>query len=40
MDDVEAGELWGFFGGFSPLPKKTSTNDAQSTHAYPTQLLW
>ncbi|CAI9262962.1 unnamed protein product [Lactuca saligna] len=29
MDDVEAGELWGFFGGFSPIPKKTTTNDAQ-----------
>ncbi|CAI9287528.1 unnamed protein product [Lactuca saligna] len=26
MDDVEAGELWGFFGGFSPVPKKTTTN--------------
>ncbi|CAI9270578.1 unnamed protein product [Lactuca saligna] len=40
MDDVEAGKFWGFFGGFAPLPKKTATNDAQSTHAYPTQLLW
>lgn len=40
MADAEAGEFWGFFGGFAPLPKKTATNDAQSTHAYPTQLLW
>ncbi|XP_023765341.1 villin-4 isoform X1 [Lactuca sativa] len=39
MADAEAGEFWGFFGGFAPLPKKTATNDAQSTHAYPTQLL-
>ncbi|KAL4590038.1 hypothetical protein LXL04_002956 [Taraxacum kok-saghyz] len=26
MADAEAGEFWGFFGGFAPLPKKTATN--------------
>ncbi|KAI3524188.1 hypothetical protein L1887_02840 [Cichorium endivia] len=39
MADAEAGEFWGFFGGFAPLPKKTTTNDAQSTDVIPTQLL-
>ena len=40
MADAEAGEFWGFFGGFAPLPKKTATNVAQSSEAFPTQLLW
>ncbi|KAK6942445.1 Gelsolin-like domain, partial [Dillenia turbinata] len=26
MADAEAGEFWGFFGGFAPLPRKTSTD--------------
>ncbi|KAK1417102.1 hypothetical protein QVD17_26224 [Tagetes erecta] len=39
MADAEAGEFWGFFGGFAPLPRKTAANDAQSTDAHPTQLF-
>ncbi|KAJ9557914.1 hypothetical protein OSB04_012528 [Centaurea solstitialis] len=40
MADAEAGEFWGFFGGFAPLPRKTNANAAaKSTHAVPTQLF-
>ncbi|KAI3803150.1 hypothetical protein L1987_31299 [Smallanthus sonchifolius] len=39
MADAEAGEFWGFFGGFAPLPRKTTVNDAQSTDTLPTQLF-
>ncbi|KAJ0701224.1 putative villin headpiece, villin/Gelsolin, ADF-H/Gelsolin-like domain superfamily [Helianthus annuus] len=40
MADAEAGEFWGFFGGFAPLPRKTTTvNDVQSTDTLPTQLF-
>ncbi|KAL6534722.1 Villin-4 [Orobanche gracilis] len=31
MADVETGEFWGLFGGFAPLPKKTTTDEAKST---------
>ncbi|KAG8066137.1 hypothetical protein GUJ93_ZPchr0004g39355 [Zizania palustris] len=27
MADAEAGEFWGLFGGFAPLPRKTSSED-------------
>ncbi|XP_023635046.1 villin-5 isoform X1 [Capsella rubella] len=27
MADAEAGEFWGLFGGFAPLPKKPAAND-------------
>ncbi|XP_010483240.1 PREDICTED: villin-5-like isoform X1 [Camelina sativa] len=27
MADAEAGEFWGLFGGFAPLPKKAAVND-------------
>lgn len=27
MADAEAGEFWGLFGGFAPLPKKPAVND-------------
>ncbi|KVH93644.1 hypothetical protein Ccrd_004304, partial [Cynara cardunculus var. scolymus] len=33
MADAEAGEFWGFFGGFAPLPRKTNVKAAQSTNA-------
>ncbi|KAD2394195.1 hypothetical protein E3N88_41172 [Mikania micrantha] len=33
MADAEAGEFWAFFGGFAPLPRKTTVNNAQSTYA-------
>ena len=31
MADAETGEFWGFFGGFAPLPRKTTTEEAKST---------
>lgn len=40
MADAEAGEFWGFFGGFAPLPRKTAANVAQSTDDIPPQLFW
>ncbi|PWA69895.1 villin/Gelsolin, ADF-H/Gelsolin-like domain protein [Artemisia annua] len=39
MADAEAGEFWGFFGGFAPLPKKTTVIETQSTDTHPTQLF-
>ncbi|XP_076910667.1 villin-5-like [Bidens hawaiensis] len=39
MADAEAGEFWGFFGGFAPLPRKTTENVAQSTDDIPPQLF-
>ena len=27
MADAEAGEFWGLFGGFAPLPKKSALSD-------------
>lgn len=27
MADAEAGEFWGLFGGFAPLPKKPAVSD-------------
>ncbi|KAK6944212.1 Gelsolin-like domain, partial [Dillenia turbinata] len=30
MADAEAGEFWGFFGGFAPLPRKTSSDEDKS----------
>ncbi|KAM0020504.1 putative villin headpiece, villin/Gelsolin, ADF-H/Gelsolin-like domain superfamily [Helianthus debilis subsp. tardiflorus] len=39
MGDAEAGEFWGFFGGFAPLPRKTTVNEAQSTDEIPIQLF-
>ncbi|MFS7944531.1 putative villin headpiece, villin/Gelsolin, ADF-H/Gelsolin-like domain superfamily [Helianthus anomalus] len=38
MSDAETGEFWGFFGGFAPLPRKT-TDDVKSAVALPTQLF-
>ncbi|KAK6151424.1 hypothetical protein DH2020_014059 [Rehmannia glutinosa] len=39
MADAETGEFWGFFGGFAPLPKKTSTNETKSTDTLPPKLF-
>ncbi|KAL7138141.1 hypothetical protein ABFS83_10G143500 [Erythranthe nasuta] len=30
MADSEAGEFWGFFGGFAPLPRKANTDEPKS----------
>ncbi|KAG5376180.1 hypothetical protein IGI04_040776 [Brassica rapa subsp. trilocularis] len=33
MADAEAGEFWGLFGGFAPLPKKPASNDDQTAES-------
>lgn len=40
MADVEAGEFWGFFGGFAPLPRKAALGEARNEEASPGKLLW
>lgn len=40
MADTEAGEFWGLFGGFAPLPKKTSSEDNGDDKETVTKLLW
>ncbi|KAF5198979.1 Villin-4 [Thalictrum thalictroides] len=39
MADAESGEFWGFFGGFAPLPRKTTTADDENMEASPAKLL-
>ncbi|XP_057767306.1 villin-4-like [Salvia miltiorrhiza] len=39
MADADTGEFWGFFGGFAPLPKKSSTDEPKSTDAVPSKLF-
>ncbi|KAI3814736.1 hypothetical protein L1987_14380 [Smallanthus sonchifolius] len=42
LADAEAGEFWGFFGGFAPLPRKATVKEAQSnqsTDVLPTRLF-
>ncbi|KAK4485582.1 hypothetical protein RD792_008225 [Penstemon davidsonii] len=39
MADAEAGEFWGFFGGFAPLPRKTNTDESKSTDIVPSKLF-
>ncbi|XP_051141612.1 villin-4-like [Andrographis paniculata] len=31
MADAETGEFWGFFGGFAPLPRKSTVDEPRST---------
>uniref|UniRef100_A0A0D3ALH6 HP domain-containing protein n=1 Tax=Brassica oleracea var. oleracea TaxID=109376 RepID=A0A0D3ALH6_BRAOL len=33
MADTEAGEFWGLFGGFAPLPKKSALRDHQTAES-------
>ncbi|KAL0729194.1 hypothetical protein Bca4012_025287 [Brassica carinata] len=33
MADAEAGEFWGLFGGFAPLPKKSALSDHQTAES-------
>ncbi|KAL0681890.1 hypothetical protein Bca4012_048737 [Brassica carinata] len=33
MADAEAGEFWGLFGGFAPLPKKSALRDHQTAES-------
>lgn len=39
MADAETGEFWGFFGGFAPLPKKTSSDEDKTVDSHSTKLL-
>ncbi|XP_058113251.1 villin-4-like [Magnolia sinica] len=39
MADVEAGEFWGLFGGFAPLPKKAAIDKDTQTEEAPAKLL-
>ncbi|KAG1364135.1 villin-3 [Cocos nucifera] len=39
MADAEAGEFWGFFGGFAPLPRKAASEDARNGEAFSTKLF-
>ncbi|KAL0346049.1 UNVERIFIED_CONTAM: Villin-4 [Sesamum radiatum] len=38
MADAETGEFWGFFGGFAPLPRKTTTDEPKSDDVGPSKL--
>lgn len=39
MADAETGEFWSFFGGFAPLPRKTTTDDDKQTESFAAKLL-
>ncbi|XP_008781818.1 villin-5-like [Phoenix dactylifera] len=39
MADAEAGEFWGFFGGFAPLPRKVASEDDRNGVAFSTKLF-
>ncbi|KDP35406.1 hypothetical protein JCGZ_10390 [Jatropha curcas] len=39
MADAETGEFWGFFGGFAPLPRKTTTDEDKTVDSHPTKLF-
>lgn len=40
MADAEAGEFWGFFGGFAPLPRKMTISEENNNivHSHSTKL--
>ncbi|KAL0428335.1 UNVERIFIED_CONTAM: Villin-4 [Sesamum latifolium] len=38
MADAETGEFWGFFGGFAPLPRKTTTDEPKIDDVGPSKL--
>ncbi|XP_037416188.1 villin-3-like isoform X1 [Triticum dicoccoides] len=40
MADADAGEFWGLFGGFAPLPRKTFSEPNGKDTAFPPKLLW
>jgi gelsolin len=40
MADPEAGEFWGLFGGFAPLPRKKSSQDNVEDKEITTKFLW
>jgi gelsolin len=40
MADAEAGEFWGFFGGFAPLPRRAPVEDNEKYEETVFKLLW
>jgi len=41
MADAGAGEFWGFFGGFAPLPRKTASEGVKNAaEPGPPKLFW
>jgi gelsolin len=40
MADADAGEFWGLFGGFAPLPRKTFSEFNGKDSAFTSKLLW
>lgn len=40
MADAEAGEFWGFFGGFAPLPRRAPVEDDEKYEETVFKLLW
>ncbi|KAJ1697999.1 hypothetical protein LUZ63_006511 [Rhynchospora breviuscula] len=39
MADADAGEFWGFFGGFAPLPRRTASDDGGKVQVTSAKLL-
>jgi hypothetical protein len=40
MADAEAGEFWGFFGGFAPLPRRANVDSNEKDEEKTLKLLW
>ena len=40
MADAEAGEFWGFFGGFAPLPRRAPVDNNEKDEETTLKLLW
>jgi gelsolin len=40
MADAEAGEFWGFFGGFAPLPRRAPAEGNEKHDETAFKLLW
>lgn len=38
MADPETGEFWSFFGGFAPLPRKTTSGEDKPVESHPPKL--
>nr|XP_019707183.1 villin-5 isoform X3 [Elaeis guineensis] len=39
MANAEAGEFWGFFGGFAPLPRRAASEDGKNAEVFSAKLL-
>lgn len=39
MADAEAGEFWGFFGGFAPLPRKAVSDEDKTDVSHAAKLF-